>query len=79
MKLKLEAKDINIAKIDMNTNYVAVCIKKGQVFTLFMKNIQYQANKKIRAETNLKIVIPQKYFNFLDIFSNKDLKTFSFY
>lgn len=40
-----------------------------------MKDIQYQAEKKTRTETNLKSVIPQEYYNFHDIFSKKDLDT----
>ena len=40
-----------------------------------MKDIQYQAKKEARAKTNLKSVIPQKYYNFLDIFSKKNSNT----
>ena len=45
------------------------------MFTLLMKNIQYQAKKEARAETNLTNVISQEYHNFLNVFSNKDLNT----
>ena len=56
--LKPKAKNINIAIIDMNAYFIACCLKKTQVFAILMKDIQYQAEKKARAETNSKSVIP---------------------
>ena len=41
-----------------------------------MKNMQYQAKKNVRAETNLKNIEPKKYHDFFDIFSKKKLDTF---
>ena len=40
-----------------------------------MKDIQYQAEKKARAETNPKSVVPQEYHDFLDVFSKEDSDT----
>ena len=44
-----------------------------------MRDIQYYTEKKLRAKTNPKNVLPQKYYNFLDFFSKKDLDTFLLY
>ena len=40
-----------------------------------MKDIQYQAEKKARAETDPKSVVPQEYHDFLDVFSKKNSDT----
>ena len=40
-----------------------------------MRDIQYQAEKEARAETNPKSVVPQEYHDFLDVFSKKDSDT----
>ena len=44
-----------------------------------MRNIQYQVEKKARAETNLKNIIFQEYHNFLDVFSKKNSDTLFLY
>ncbi len=67
------AKDIDIAMIGANAYYAACCLKKAQVFAISMRDIQYQAKKEARAETNPKSVILQEYHDFLNIFSKKDL------
>ena len=41
-----------------------------------MRNIIYQTKKKARAEINLRSIVPQEYYNFLDVFSKKNLDTF---
>ncbi len=45
------------------------------MFTVSIRDIQYQAEKKARAETDPKSVAPQKYHDFLDVLSKKDLDT----
>ena len=56
--------------------YCAACRLKGaQVFAVSMKDIQYQAEKEARVETDLRSVVPQEYHDFLNIFSKKDLDT----
>lgn len=41
--------------------YCTVChLKRVEVFAISMRNIQYQAEKEDRIETNPKSVIPQK-------------------
>ena len=62
--------------IGVDTYYIAYCLKKPLVFALSIKDIQYQTEKKTRAETNPKSVVPHKYLDFLDVFSKKDLNTF---
>ena len=40
-----------------------------------MRDIQYQAEKEARAETDPKSVVPQEYHDFLDVFSKKNSDT----
>ena len=72
-----KAKDIDIAMIGADAYCTAGCLKRAQVFIISMRDIQYQAKKKARAETNLTSVVSQKYYDFLDIFSKKDSDTLS--
>ena len=51
--------------IDTDTYYVIYYLKRAQVFIVSIKDIQYQAKKEARVETNLKNIVPQKYYNFL--------------
>ena len=73
---KPKAKDIDIAMIGANAYRVAYRLKGAQVFAVSMRDIQYQAEKEARAETNPKSVVPQEYHDFLDVFSKKDSNTF---
>ncbi len=41
-----------------------------------MRDIQYQAEKEARAETDPQSVVPQEYHDFFDVFSKKDSDTF---
>ena len=70
-----KAKDIDIAIIGANIYCIAQCFKRAQIFALLIKNIQYQAKKEARAEINPKSVVLQKYYNFHNVFSKKDLDT----
>ena len=70
--LKSKAQNIYIAMIDADTYRIACCIKKAQVFTVYITDIQYQAEKEAKAETNTKSIILQEYYNLFDIFSKKD-------
>lgn len=74
-----KAENIDIAMICTNTYCAACHWKEAQIFALSMRDIQYQAGKKARAETNPKNIILQEYHNFLDIFSKKDSETLSLY
>ncbi len=46
--------------IDADAYCIACHLKGTQVFAVSMREIQYQAEKEVRAETNLKSVVPQK-------------------
>ena len=69
---KPKVKDIDIAMIGADAYRTACRLKGAQVFALSMRDIQYQAEKEARAETDLKSVVPHKYHDFLDVFSKKD-------
>lgn len=40
-----------------------------------MRNLEYQAKKKLRLKINPKIVVPEEYHDFLDVFSKKNSDT----
>ena len=40
-----------------------------------MKDIPYQAKKEARAKNNPRSVVPQEYYDFLDVFSKIDSDT----
>ncbi len=69
--LEPKAKDIDISMIGTDTYCAACCLKRAQVFAVSIRDIQCQAKKEARAETNLKSVVPQKYHDFLGVFSKK--------
>ena len=70
-----KAKDIDIAMIGADAYRAACHLKGAQVFAVSMRDIQYQAEKEARAETDPKSVVPQEYHDFLDVFSKKDSDT----
>ena len=70
-----KTKDIDIAIIGADAYRAACRLKGAQVFAISMKDIQYQAEKEARAETDPKSVVPQEYHDFLDVFSKKDSDT----
>ena len=61
--------------IGVDAYYVACRLKEAQVFAISMKDIPYQAEKEARAETDLTSVVSQKYHDFLNVFSKKNLDT----
>ncbi len=70
-----KAKNIDIAMIGVNAYHAACRLKGAQVFAVSMRDIQYQAEKEARAETNPKSIVPQEYHDFLVVFSKKDSDT----
>ena len=70
-----QAKNINIAMIGADAYYAACCSKKALVFAISMRDIQYQAKKEAKAESDQTSVIPQEYHNFLNVFSKKNSDT----
>ena len=75
-KLSPKTENINIDMIGANAYCAAYCLKRAQVFAISIKNIQYQAKKKTRIETDLKSVVLKKYHNFFNIFLKKKSDTF---
>ncbi len=73
--LEFKPKYIHISMISADVYCTACRLKKAQVFV----DIQYQVEKKAKAETDLKSIIPQEYYDFLDIFSKKDSGTLFLY
>ena len=68
----LDTKEINIAIIGVDA-YCATCtLKKAQVFAISMENLEYQAKKEARPETNLKSILSEEYHDFLNLFSKKN-------
>ncbi len=70
-----KAQDIDIAMIGADAYCAACRLKRAEVFAVSMRDIQYQAEKEARVETNPKSVVPQEYLDFLDVFSKKDSDT----
>ena len=75
IKSEPKVKDIDIALIGTAAYCAAYRLKRAQVFAVSIRDIQYQAEKEAKDETNPKNVVPQKYYNFLDVFSKKDSDT----
>ena len=61
--------------MDMDAYWTAYKLKRAQVFTISMKNLDYQVEKKTKPETISKTVVPEKYQDFLDVLSMKNLDT----
>ena len=66
-----KTQDIDIAIIGTYISFAVCHLKEAQIFVISMKNIQYQAKNKVRAEINSKSIIPKKYHDFLNIFLKK--------
>ena len=56
--LKLKAKNIDIAMIGTNAYCIAYYLKEIQLLAVLIKNIQYQAKKKNKIETDFKSIVP---------------------
>ena len=63
--------------IDVNTYRMAYKLKKAQVFAISMRDLEYQAEKKAKLETNPRSVVLEEYHNLLDVFSKKNSNTLS--
>ena len=68
-------KDVDIAMIGADAYRAACRLKEAQVFAVSLKDLQYQAEKEARAETDPKSVVPEEYHDFLDVFSKKNSDT----
>lgn len=67
--LILNIKKVNITMINADAYWIAWKLKKAQVFTASIRNLEYQAKKEARTETKPKIIIPEDYHNLLNVFS----------
>ena len=54
----LGTKEVDVAIIDTDAYHVAYRLKKAQVFAVSMRDLEYQAEKKTRPETDLRTVVP---------------------
>lgn len=54
-------------------------LKRAQVLAIPMRNLEFQIAKKARPETDPKSVILKEYYDFLGVFSEKDLDKLPFY
>ena len=60
--------------------FCTICkLKKIRFFAVSIRDLKYQVEKKAKLETNPKNIIPEKYYNFLNIFLKKNSDTHSFY
>lgn len=65
--------------IDANAYCITYKLKKPRVFAVFMKDLEYQANKNDKSRINLKVIVPKKQHDFLNIFFKKDSDIFFLY
>ena len=62
----------DITMIGADAYHLACQLKRAQVFPIFIKNLEFQAKKKTRPETNLKTIVLEEYYDLLDVFSKKN-------
>lgn len=63
----------NIDIINVNGYCLACKLKRVQIFTIFMKNLECSIEKKAKLDINPKIIVFIEYNNLFDIYSKKDL------
>ena len=68
-----------VAIIGADAYRLACQLTRAQVFAIFIRGLEFQAQKKARLETNSKTVVLEEYHDFLNVFSKKDLNTLSSY
>lgn len=78
--LKIKVSTLAIKQIDVTIisadTYCTTCrLKKAQVFAISIRNLKYQVEREARPKTNPRTVISAEYYDFLDIFSKKNLDT----
>lgn len=55
---------MDVAIIGSDAYCMTCMIKEAQFFAVCMRNLEYQAEKKSRLETNLRTIIPVEYYDF---------------
>ncbi len=71
----LSIKKVDIAMIGADAYRTACRLKRAQVFAVSMRDLEYQAEKEARPETNSRSVVPEEYHDLLNVFSKKDSDT----
>ena len=72
---KIDGKKVDIVIIGADTYYLACRLKRAQVFAMSIRNLEYQAEKKPRPETDLRNIVLEEYHDFFDLFSKKNSDT----
>lgn len=70
---------IDILILSVKVYYLTCKLKKARVFIVAMKNLKFQSAKEVKLENDLKTVVLENYYNFLDVFSKKHLDILCFY
>ena len=71
----LDTKEVDVAMIGADAYRAACRLKRAQVFAVSMRDLEYQAEKEAKPETDPRTVVPAEYHNFLDVFSKKNSDT----
>ena len=71
----LGTKEVDVAMIGADAYRAACRLRGAQVFAVSMRDLEYQAEKEARPETDPRSVVPEEYHNLLDVFSKKDSDT----
>ena len=66
---------IDVVIIGAHGYCVACKLKRAWVFAISMRDLEYQAEKEAKPETNPRSIVPEEYHNLLDVFSKKDPNT----
>lgn len=68
-------KEMNIAIIGTDAYRTACKLKDAQVFAVSIRDLEYQAEKETIPETGQKKVVPEEYYDLLNIFFKKNSDT----
>ena len=66
---------VDVAMIGADAYRAACKLKGAQVFAVSMRDLEYQAEKEAKPETNPRSVVSEEYHDLLDVFSKKDSDT----
>lgn len=68
---RFSTKKVEITMINADIYYAVCKLIKAQIFAVSMRDLEYQIEKKVKPETDLRIFILEKYYNLLDVFFKK--------
>ena len=71
----LDIKEVDVAMIGADANRAACIFKRAQVFAVSKRDLEYQAEKEVKQETDLRTIVPAEYHDLLDVFSKKNSDT----